>query len=351
MENVVRKLGRAEVLELTRTDRYCAGGGKPRILGSLMELGDILFLAVCVLLAIALSGRRRWRRRARLPRVLIPMPRAVVIGGGLAGLAAAAALSRPAWRSDLFEARPFLGGRATSYRLPSGDSDTGRHRQLPAHPAALLRQPAGFLRAAGRGRPHSLPPPVPLPRAGRTTFDAAGRLAAGAASFRRIVRAAALSLRGRQAGGGARRWRRSGASATRRQDLDRITMLDWLHEKRQTPRRHRAVLAVRCWSARSTRIWTAWPRARLSGLLAGVSRERRRRTRWASPPCRSADLYGARSATPGSHLSAPVERIVIESGRVAGVLRGGRASRRGSLRLARCPSSAWPRWRRSWIST
>jgi squalene-associated FAD-dependent desaturase len=46
---------------------------------------------------------------------------AIVIGGGLAGLAAGVALAESGWRVRLFEQRPFLGGRATSYVLPDGE--------------------------------------------------------------------------------------------------------------------------------------------------------------------------------------------------------------------------------------
>src|SRR5712692_7542804 len=45
----------------------------------------------------------------------------IVIGGGLAGLSASVALAEAGWRVRLFEQRPFLGGRATSYVLPSGE--------------------------------------------------------------------------------------------------------------------------------------------------------------------------------------------------------------------------------------
>jgi squalene-associated FAD-dependent desaturase len=45
----------------------------------------------------------------------------IVIGGGLAGLAAGVALAEAGWRVRLFEQRPFLGGRATSYLLPDGE--------------------------------------------------------------------------------------------------------------------------------------------------------------------------------------------------------------------------------------
>ena len=45
----------------------------------------------------------------------------IIAGGGLAGLAAAAALGRAGFEVDLHESRPFLGGRATSF--PVSDSE------------------------------------------------------------------------------------------------------------------------------------------------------------------------------------------------------------------------------------
>jgi len=45
----------------------------------------------------------------------------IVIGGGLAGLAAGVALADAGCRIRLFEQRPYLGGRATSYALPNGE--------------------------------------------------------------------------------------------------------------------------------------------------------------------------------------------------------------------------------------
>ncbi|GAC1628786.1 MAG: hydroxysqualene dehydroxylase HpnE [Candidatus Acidiferrum sp.] len=49
------------------------------------------------------------------------MKKVMVIGGGLAGLAAGVALAEAGWRVRLFEQRPFLGGRAASYVLPDGE--------------------------------------------------------------------------------------------------------------------------------------------------------------------------------------------------------------------------------------
>jgi squalene-associated FAD-dependent desaturase len=45
-------------------------------------------------------------------------PTVAIVGGGLAGLAAACALSNLGFRVTLFEKRPFLGGRASSYEHP-----------------------------------------------------------------------------------------------------------------------------------------------------------------------------------------------------------------------------------------
>src|SRR4051794_41726791 len=49
------------------------------------------------------------------------MPKVLNAGGGLAGLAAAAALGSPGFGVELFEARPFLGRRAASYSLAAVD--------------------------------------------------------------------------------------------------------------------------------------------------------------------------------------------------------------------------------------
>src|SRR4051794_8764316 len=49
------------------------------------------------------------------------MAKVIVAGGGLAGMAATAALAGGGYGVGLFESRPFLGGRATSYTIPTGD--------------------------------------------------------------------------------------------------------------------------------------------------------------------------------------------------------------------------------------
>jgi squalene-associated FAD-dependent desaturase len=49
---------------------------------------------------------------------LIPASTVAIAGGGLAGLAAACALAEAGFRVTLFERRPYLGGRASSYQHP-----------------------------------------------------------------------------------------------------------------------------------------------------------------------------------------------------------------------------------------
>src|SRR5712692_9455023 len=47
-----------------------------------------------------------------------PPPAVAIVGGGLAGLAAGCALADSGFRVTLFERRPYLGGRASSYEHP-----------------------------------------------------------------------------------------------------------------------------------------------------------------------------------------------------------------------------------------
>jgi squalene-associated FAD-dependent desaturase len=71
----------------------------------------------------------------------------IVIGGGLAGLSAAVALAEAGYRITLLEKRPFLGGRATSYVLPSGDHvDNCQHVTL-----GCCTNLADFYERAGAG--------------------------------------------------------------------------------------------------------------------------------------------------------------------------------------------------------
>ncbi len=61
--------------------------------------------------------------------------RAVVIGGGLAGIAAAASLADRGWRVTLLESRPRLGGAAYSFDRSGLTVDTGAHVVLRCYSA------------------------------------------------------------------------------------------------------------------------------------------------------------------------------------------------------------------------
>jgi squalene-associated FAD-dependent desaturase len=163
------------------------------------------------------------------------MPKVLIAGGGLAGLAAAAALGRDGWQVDLYEARAFLGGRATSYAVPAGGEEVPETIDNCQH--VLLRccvnlldfyqrlgvrelinfyrefyfiEPGGRISVLKRGR---FPAPFHFTEAflGMKCFSRADKLA---------IARGLLALR---------------RERTRRKDLDRISMLDWLLQKRQTP--------------------------------------------------------------------------------------------------------------------
>ncbi|MEO8128840.1 MAG: hydroxysqualene dehydroxylase HpnE [Bryobacteraceae bacterium] len=163
------------------------------------------------------------------------MPSVIIAGGGLAGLAVAAALGSSGFEVDLYEARGFLGGRATSFPLaPASDQseviDNCQHvllrccvnlldfyqrlgvaHDITFHKEFCFIEPGGrvsILKAGGLPRP----------------FHFAG-------SF---LKMRCLSLGDKVSLGRAllalQRERLT------RTDLDRITMLQWLHEKKQTKR-------------------------------------------------------------------------------------------------------------------
>src|SRR5581483_2593124 len=52
------------------------------------------------------------------------MPSVLIAGGGLAGLASAAALGNAGYDVEIFESRPFPGGRATSFPLNPSEEDS-----------------------------------------------------------------------------------------------------------------------------------------------------------------------------------------------------------------------------------
>lgn len=249
------------------------------------------------------------------------MSHVIVIGGGLAGLAAAAALGGAGFSVDLYEARGFLGGRASSFPLDPSDPDSPR---IDNCQHVLLRCCANlldFYRRLGVADQiryyrefHFIEP------GGRVSVLRAGPLPAPlrfAASFWRLpflsARDKASLIRALAAVRG---------EYGSRADLDRITMLDWLREKRQTPGaiemfwRQVLVSSVneeldRMAARHGLQVFRLGLLASSDGHEMGV------------PAAPLARLYDAealkRFPEVRIHLRAPVERIVIERERVRGV--------------------------------
>jgi squalene-associated FAD-dependent desaturase len=156
-----------------------------------------------------------------------------VVGGGLAGLAAALAIGSAGHTVTVFEARPFLGGRATSYALNTADDNSptidncqhvllrcctnlidfykrlGVEDRIQFHGELYWIEPGGRISPMSRGL---LPAPL--------------HFAESFARLRFLSLADKISI-----GRGLLAIRRD---FPKRTDLDQITMLEWLREKRQS---------------------------------------------------------------------------------------------------------------------
>lgn len=161
------------------------------------------------------------------------MPSVIVIGGGLAGLATAAALGEAGFQVDLFESRAFLGGRATSYPL-SNSEDSAEVIDNCQH--VLLRCCVNLLdfyrRLNVSDRIQFYKKFYFIEPGGRVSILCAGRLPAPLHLAGSFWTMSFLDLRDKVAvARGLMALRREHG---KREDLDRISMLDWLREKRQT---------------------------------------------------------------------------------------------------------------------
>ena len=165
------------------------------------------------------------------------MAKVLIAGGGFAGLSAAAALGGAGFEVELFESRPFLGGRATSYAVPAGGE--GEAETIDNCQHILLRCCVNLLdfytRLGVRDRIQFHREFYFIEPGGRISVLRRGRLPAPLHFTGSFLRMHCLDRR-RQAGHRARRCWRMRRERTRRKDLDRISMLDWLLQKRQTPR-------------------------------------------------------------------------------------------------------------------
>src|ERR1022692_963200 len=164
------------------------------------------------------------------------MAKVLIAGGGLAGLAAAAALGGAGFEVEVFEARPFLGGRATSYPLPASPGASPEVIDNCQH--VLMRCCVNLLdfyqRLGVRDRIRFYREFYFLEPGGRVSVLRRGRLPAPFHFTGSFLRMHCLDRHDKL--GVARALLALRRERTRRKDLDRISMLDWLLQKRQTPR-------------------------------------------------------------------------------------------------------------------
>src|ERR1700678_3527143 len=247
------------------------------------------------------------------------MPSVIVIGGGLAGLASAAALGQSGFQVDLFESRGFLGGRATSYPVPGDNTEVidncqhvllrccvnlmdfygrlGMADRIQFHKQFFFIEPGGRTSVLQDG---GLPAPLHFTGSflDLTFLGVADKLA---------LAAAMLAIR-----------REHGT----RRDLDQITMLDWLREKHQPER------AIR-------RFWNQVLVSAVNEDLDRMAASHGFQVFWLGflahantyemgiPAVPLGDLYGSDVwkgvGNVRLHLRAPVERVIAEDGCVRGV--------------------------------
>lgn len=251
------------------------------------------------------------------------MPSAIVIGGGLAGLASAVALGQSGFEVDLFEARGFLGGRATSYPLPGDSSEVIDNCQH-----VLLRCCVNLMdfyaRLGVANRIQFYKQFFFIEPGGRTSVLEAGGLPAPLHFTGSFWDLKFLGLADKLAI--ARALWAIREEHGRRGDLDRISMLDWLREKHQP---ERAIL--RFWNqvlvsavnedldrmAASHGFQVFWLGflARTDSYEMGI------------PAIPLGDLYGPegwkRIPHVRMHFRAPVERVITEDGAIRGVIASG----------------------------
>ncbi|MGD0199612.1 MAG: hydroxysqualene dehydroxylase HpnE [Bryobacteraceae bacterium] len=234
----------------------------------------------------------------------------IVIGGGLAGLAAAAALGEAGFDIDLFEARGFLGGRASSYQLPEGGPaiDNCQHVLL----GCFVNLLDFYARLGVRDRIRFHDEFYFIEPGGRVSVLRAGGARGPLALAGAFVRLHFLSLADKLAIA-------RGVTAIRREreardDLDRITMLDWLREKRQTPRAIERFWRQVLVSAVNEDLDRMAARHGFQVLSLGFLGDKESgRMGLSSVPL--AELYEAAGRLPRVrvHLRAPVERLLVEN--------------------------------------
>jgi squalene-associated FAD-dependent desaturase len=161
----------------------------------------------------------------------MPSQSVLVIGGGLAGLASAVALAEAGLEVRLFEKRPHLGGRATSYTLPDGaEVDNCQHVTL----GCCTNLDDFYRRAGAAGKIRFYDRLYFVDRIGRRfTMQASSWLPPPLHMAPSFLAFGALSLEDRRAI--ARAMLAIARAGGRPPGIDSITMLEWLRRMKQTP--------------------------------------------------------------------------------------------------------------------
>jgi zeta-carotene desaturase len=251
------------------------------------------------------------------------MAEVIVLGGGLAGLAAAAALGQSGHRVRLFEARPFLGGRATSYESGGETIDNCQH--------VLLRCCVNLIdfyqRLGVADKIRWYDEFVFIEPGGRRGVMRAGRLPAPAHFTGSFFSLQFLNFSEKLA---VMRGLAAIRREARRGDLDQITMAQWLGEHRQPPRaierfwRQILVSAIseeldRTAAAHAFQVFRLAFLATRDAYQMGV------------PSVPLGELYASEAwrniGGVEMRLRAPVERIAIGSGAVRSIHAGGQEHR------------------------
>ncbi len=157
------------------------------------------------------------------------------MGGGLAGLAAAVALGSTRTNVTLFEARPQLGGRATSYPLNTADDATTTIDNCQHVLLRCCTNLIDFYRRLGvENRIRFYREFYWIEPGGRTSIMRRGVFPAPLHFTGSFAKLRFLSLSDKVGVASALLAVRD--EYGKRTDLDRISMLDWLREKKQTSR-------------------------------------------------------------------------------------------------------------------
>jgi squalene-associated FAD-dependent desaturase len=258
-------------------------------------------------------------------------PNALVIGGGLAGLAAALAISSTGHEVTVYESRPFPGGRATSYSVNDITIDNCQH--------VLLRCCTNLLdfysKLGVSDRIRFYREFYWIEPGGRVSVMRRGLLPAPLHFTESFLKLRFLSLAEKMSVA-------SGLLSVKyeygkRADLERITMLDWLREKNQPARaidrfwRQVLVSAInedleRMAAIHGLQVFYLGFLARSDSYEMGV------------PAVPLADLYSEEAWARHPYVKivhrAPVQQLKIENNRVSGVLVNGESVKADAYVLA-----------------